>query len=203
MTLLEYLCKSLRVFIYLFIFINTKKAPKFRAARSSRWLPNLNHDCSVSRPTHTWTCHAFLWKRRRKRQKCRSASSVARALLLSLSLGLTWNSQCSLALGSAVYRPDCATFCVTSLAAANHSRVPQKRVRGKGTPLDQSEACSWERVHTGTWLGYAVHVSRSEEVEHCCCVKCKCRTGTPNPVLTHGNGAPIAFLLTFKRKTIK
>lgn len=90
---------------------------------------------------------------------------------------------------AAVYRADCATFCVTGQSQQSSTEANARR----GTPLDQSEACSRERVHTDTWLGYAVHVSRSEEVEHCCCVKCKCRTDTPNPGLTHGNRATVGI----------
>lgn len=49
--------------------------------------------------------------------------------------------------------------------------------RAEATPPGQSGACSRERVHTDTWLGCRGHVRRAVEVEHCCCVKCKCSAG--------------------------
>lgn len=51
----------------LFFFINPFfKKPLGDRGRGRR-LPNPSHDCSLSRPSHTWTCHEFLWKRNAKK----------------------------------------------------------------------------------------------------------------------------------------
>lgn len=45
-------------------------------------------------------------------------------------------------------------------------------------PSTNQSSVPWERVHRGTWPGYAVHVRGLGEVEHCCCVKCKRRSAS-------------------------
>lgn len=89
---------------------------------------------------------------------------------------------------------------VTSSAPANRVRAPLKRVRGAKRPSANQRRVPTERVHTGTWLGYAVHVSGTGELEHCCCVKCRC-SGAARALLTpikRGHGHPLRFALTVK-----
>lgn len=139
-------------------------SPKFRGYSS--WLPNLNRDCSPSRPSHTWTCHEFLWKQagRRKGSECRSATAA--------SLRLTWTLQ---------LKPrDAAPRTHGIMQRQRHRartgqwrRTSSKTYEHEDTPIDQWEACSRARVHRGTWLGAVVHVRAARELEHCCCVKWK------------------------------
>lgn len=104
---------------------------------------------------------------RGKKHKCRSA----RGSRVPCSRASRQELLCT----PAVY----ATCYVTGPASANHSLVLKKRAAPTETPLDQSEPCSTEACTQR-------HMARlrqpcEREVEHCCCVKCKCSADTPNP----------------------
>lgn len=103
---------------------------------------------------------------RRKKKKTRSVAAV--------SLELTCTSQQSLA-------P--ALLCTARIMQRTASRAALRPIRGEDQfkhawgmerPSTNQRSVPGERVHRGTWLGYAVHVSETGEDKHCCCVKCKC-----------------------------
>lgn len=42
--------------------LSEKHELSFFLEATADWLSNLNHECSLSRPTHTWACHEFQQK---------------------------------------------------------------------------------------------------------------------------------------------
>lgn len=158
----------------LFFFINPFFKKPLGARGRGRRLPNQSHDCSLSRPSHTWTCHEFLWKRNaRKTGKKKNLGQLA-----AVSPRLTCTQQESLAPGEPhsewiVQHP--TSRALSRPIGVEHCRSVRPR---RERPSTNQSSVPWERVHRGTWPGYAVHVRGLGEVEHCCCVKCKRRSAS-------------------------
>lgn len=121
----------------LFFFINPFFKKPLSARGRGRRLPNPSHDCSLSRPSHTWTCHEFLWKRNAKK----TGKKKSRSARCCFSPAHVYPAREPRA-RRAAFGVDCATPYVTGFVPTNRSRAPPKRAPKKGTPLDQSEQCS-------------------------------------------------------------
>lgn len=105
-------------------------------------------------------------REREKKRKSRSLAAVSPRLTCILQSSLAPGVLCTerIMQRSASRAPRCpmgGELCRSVLAERNASR-----------PIGGvfQNSCT----HTGTWLGYAVHVSGTGEHKHCCCVKCNC-----------------------------
>lgn len=140
------------------------KLPPFRV--NSTWLPNPNHDCSLSQahPHVDLSWSSVQAKREAEKKKSRSVAVVSPRLTCILQICLTPGVQCTERImkrsaSRAPLRPIRDESCWSVRADRNAPRP----IRG----VFQT------RVHTwGTWLGYTFHVSKTGEDKHCCCVKC-------------------------------
>lgn len=133
-----------------------KKPLSFRRSRST-WLPNHNHDCSLSRPTHTWTCHGFLWKRSARRWKKKKNLGHS---LLSLSASRV---SCSGASRRGL-------LCADRIMKCSTSRPPARPIGGERS---LKRALGMERPSTNQRSVLALVYTQ----RHMASLRCPCESG--------------------------